>query len=286
MTDTTEFETFDDLAARASVASIRVGRDGQVLSRPVPHPLAYDNPLGFIVDNMSPTTEADPVGILASLVAAVGTALGPDVRTPVGDASHPLLAWFLLSGATAAGRKGTAGDVAHRVLVEALPEFCAQNIKSGLSSAEGLIAAVADDTEDDQKEESSDKRLLVIESEFAVVLKRGKREGNGLHGVMRQAWDGSNLGVLTKSELVATRPHIGLIGHVTPEEFKSLVSRSDVSGGSFNRLLLLHVSRSQRLPHGGGADPEPSHGARARPARPYRRGQRRTDHPSRSCHRN
>lgn len=241
-------------------AGARVTQQGQVRSRPQPDPLVFDNPLGRATLKLDPTTEADPVGVLGSLTAAISVAIGPEVRIRVGDATHPLLIWFLLCGRTASGRKGTAGEVAHRVLSGALPDFCAQNSVSGLSSAEGLISAVADPDEstDDlrKKEESLDKRLLVVENEFSVVLSRARREGNALSPVLREAWDGRDLRVLTKNPLVATRPHIGIVGHISPSEFKARISQSDLAGGSYNRFLLLYVERSKMLPEGGGAPSE------------------------------
>jgi hypothetical protein len=237
-------------------SAVRVTSQGQVRFRPQPDEVVYDNALGRMALKLDATTEADPVGVLGSLVAAAGVALGPDVRIRVGDSDHPLLAWFLLCGRTASGRKGTAGEVAHRVLSGALPAFCSDNVVSGLSSAEGLIAAVADPEEDDdeaKKEERSDKRLLVVENEFSVVLSRARREGNALSPVLREAWDGRDLRVLTKNPVKATRPHIGIVGHISPTEFRARVSQTDLAGGSYNRFLLLYVERSKMLPEGGGA---------------------------------
>ena len=134
-------------------------------ARPYPHLEAFDNPLGRIALAMNPTTEADPVGVMGSLIAATATALGPDVRVSVQDFDHPLLAWFILCGPTSTGRKGTAEGVAHRVLSLAMPEFMQTNVVSGLSSGEGLIQAVADRDADDPSPpgRTDDKRRLVLE---------------------------------------------------------------------------------------------------------------------------
>jgi hypothetical protein len=40
----------------------------------------------------------------------------------------------------------------------------------------------------------SDKRLLVYEPEFALVLKQMERQGNTLSAILRQAWESGNLG--------------------------------------------------------------------------------------------
>ena len=78
-------------------------------------------------------------------------------------------------------------------------------IQSGLSSGEGLIWAVRDAIFKTERAKEkgvvcdyqevkvdagvTDKRLLVIESEFASTLKVMAREGNTLSATIRQAWD-------------------------------------------------------------------------------------------------
>lgn len=233
--------------------SLTMGPDGHVRCRPQPHERTYSNVLGQIASEMDPTTEADKIAVFGSLLASVGVALGPTVRTQVGDSDHPLLAWFILCGPTSAGRKGTAGEVAGRVMKAALPDFATNNVTSGLSSGEGLIAAVADS--DDPDAPPRDKRLLVIENEYGNVMSRGRRDGNTLPGVLREAWDGRHLRVTTRSPLIAKDAHIGVVGHIAPKEFRRLISTRELSGGSYNRYLLLYVERSKMLPHGGGADP-------------------------------
>ncbi len=226
------------------------------LGPPSPDPAAFDCALGEYVGRLEPTTEADPVGILGTLVSATSAMVGPGPHVAIGDSRHPLTIWSLLCGRTAAGRKGTAEAVARRVLTDAEPFFMKGNIMSGLSSAEGLITALADDDEEGPADPEADKRRLVLEPEFGVVLARARREGNALAQVLREAWDGRDLRVQTKVPLIATAPHLAVNGHISPEEFRARVSQRDVAGGSYNRFLLLYVERSKRLPDGGGADHE------------------------------
>lgn len=210
--------------------------------------------LGEYARRLEATTEADPVGVLATFVSATSAMVGNGPRAHIGDSRHPLTVWTLLCGPTAAGRKGTAEAVARRVLSQAEPAFWKGNLMSGLSSAEGLVAALADDEEDDEIDaQDRDKRRLVVEPEFGVVLSRAKREGNALVQVLREAWDGRDLRVQTKIPLVASAPHLAVTGHISPEEFRSRISQRDLAGGSYNRFLLVYVARSKRLPEGGGA---------------------------------
>ena len=223
---------------------------------PSPTDAMFRCTLGRVALALDPTTEADPAGILATLVTGVSAMLGPGPRVKIGDSDHPLLVWTLLCGRTGSGRKGTAADAARKVLARADPVFWRQNLLSGLSSAEGLITCVADDDEVDSVAVPHDKRKVVLETEFATLLARSRREGNVLPQVLRQAWEGADLRVQTKVPLIATGPHIAITGHISPTEFAARISQSDLAGGSYNRFLTIFVERSKRLPEGDGA-PEP-----------------------------
>ena len=64
----------------------------------------------------------------------------------------------------------------------------------------------------------ADKRLLVIEPEFASTLRVMAREGNTLSPLIRQAWDTGNLRAMTKnSPARATDALTSIISHVTDE---------------------------------------------------------------------
>jgi hypothetical protein len=98
----------------------------------------------------------------------------------------------------------------------------------------------------------SDKRLIVIESEFASVLGVSKRDGNTLSAVLRNAWDSGNLDTLVKNAPVkATNAHISIIGHITQIELKRGLSQVEGSNGFANRFLWVAAKRSQFLPEGG-----------------------------------
>ena len=121
-----------------------------------------------------------------------------------------------------------------------------------MSTAEGLIELVRDPSGDpDDKDYDpgvADKRLLVKEAEYKSVLVRMRRDGNTLGQTLRDAFDCRTLRTLTRkhNKLTATRPHIVVIGHVTPREFRATLEDSDLSGGTVNRLLIC-LSRRSRL---------------------------------------
>jgi len=99
----------------------------------------------------------------------------------------------------------------------------------------------------------SDKRLLVVEEEFSSTLKVAGREGNTLTEVIRKAWDGKRLGVMTRNNpLAATSPHVSILGHITKDELLRVLDSTDAANGYANRFLWVCVRRSKLLPEGGG----------------------------------
>jgi hypothetical protein len=143
-------------------------------------------------------------------------------------------------------------------------QWSRDRIKGGLSSGEGLINEVRDPVEKwDANEQTTviadpgvrDKRLLAIEPEFANILSVMERAGNTLSPVVRNAWDGKTLQTLTKnSPLKATGPHISIVGHITEDELRARMTRTDAANGFGNRFLFICVRRSKLLPFGGHLD--------------------------------
>ncbi len=143
------------------------------------------------------------------------------------------------------------------------------HLQSGLSSGEGLIRAVRDaiSKEEPVKDKGrrtgayetvvidqgkKDKRLVVLETEFASTLKVMGREGNNLSAVIRQAWETGNLGILTKnSPARATGAHISIIGHCTAEELRRNLNKTEIAAGFMNRFLIVCSRRARLLPDGG-----------------------------------
>ncbi|MFF6981112.1 DUF3987 domain-containing protein [Streptomyces sp. NPDC008343] len=210
-----------------------------------------------------PHTEADPAALLFTLYAGAGAMIGRGPHMLTGGVEHGARIWPLIIGNTAGGMRGTSAAEVMRVLrVAGAGHFGNDKILNGLSSAEGLINCVRDGSGDDEDEEAKnhdpgvdDKRLLVIESEFASVLAHGKREGNALLPILRQAWDAGSLRALTVNPRVATDPHIVIVGHITPTELRVKLRDSELAGGTMNRFLPVMSKRSKKLAHGGSLAP-------------------------------
>ncbi len=181
---------------------------------------------GEIVRAIEPNTEADPVAVLANLLVAFGNAAGRSAYVEVGADHHRLNMNAALVGKKAKGRKGMSWGHVRDLMHAADGAWVEDRVLGGLSSGEGLINAVRDPVVSEGKDGEitvvdagePDKRLLVLESEFAAVLKVMTREGNTLSTIIRQAWDGGRLATLTRnSPLKATGAHISLIAHVTKD---------------------------------------------------------------------
>lgn len=215
---------------------------------------------GDVVKTIEPHTEADPVALLANLMAAFGNAAGRGAYVRVGADRHHLNLFAALVGETSKARKGMSwGHVRELSHAVDMP-WADDRVLSGLSSGEGLIHAVRDPVMGQNKDGEptildageTDKRLLLVEGEFGKTLKVMTREGNILSAVIRSGWDGEILKTLTKnSPLKATGAHISIIGHITRSELLRLLSDTDTENGFANRLLWIMVRRSKSLPFGG-----------------------------------
>lgn len=207
-------------------------------------------------------TEADPVAILGSFLTAFGCALGPGPHAMVGATRHDPRIFLVLVGKSGKARKGESWSPVRTLLELADPQWASKRILSGLSSGEGLINAVRDKQEKQVPirgepgrfetqlvdEGVEDKRLLVVEPEFARVLSVMTRQGNTLNAVLRDAWDRGNLHVMTKTPIHATAAHICLIAHITTEELRRELRETDSANGFANRFMWLAVRRSKLLP--------------------------------------
>jgi hypothetical protein len=220
--------------------------------------VAYHGLAGQIVRRIAPHTEADPIAILVQLLVCVGALIGTDAYFQVEATRHHANEFVVLVGDSAKARKGSSFDHVARLLNHADPAFSSR-LSTGLSSGEGLIWSVRDPQGPDPG--ASDKRLLVIEPEFATVLKSTGRELSTLSPTLRSAWDGRPLALLTRTAPArATQAHISIIGHITQTELRRHTTSIEIANGFLNRFIFAAVRRVQLLPEGGDPDPLASTG--------------------------
>ena len=214
---------------------------------------AYHGVFGAIIEKLAPNTEADPVAILAQLLVACGSAIGYGPHFQIEATRQHVNEFVLLVGDTAKSRKGLSLDHVTRLMAAADPGFQRRQV-TGLSSGEGVVFAVRDAQDGDPG--AADKRLLVIEPEFASVLRAASREISTLSPTIRNCWDSRPLQLLTRTAPVrASDTHISIIGHITIEELRRHASSIEIANGFLNRFVIICCRRVRLLPEGGNPDP-------------------------------
>jgi hypothetical protein len=218
---------------------------------------AFHGLAGAIVEKIAPHTESDPIAILIQLLVCCGALIGRGAHFRVEATLHHPNEFVVLAGDSAKARKGSSFDHVARLLSDADPAFQSR-LTTGLSSGEGLIWAVRDPQGSDPG--ALDKRLLVVEPEFASVLKATGRELSTLSPTLRSAWDGRPLALLTRTAPArATSAHISIIGHITQTELRRHTTTVEIAKGFLNRFVFAAVRRVRLLPEGG--DPHPLKGS-------------------------
>lgn len=234
-----------------------------------------------IVELLAPTVEADRVAILLHFLVAFGNAVGPHPHMILGRRRHGTVLYAVVVGRTAKSRKGTAWAAVEEIMQSAARLWHDERIASGLSSGEGLISNVRDpitervrkrdgEVEDDDGAEADedgfvervvdpgveDKRLLIVEQEFAQPLRLMRREGNPLSQYLRTLWDSGRAAAMTRhSPLKATNAHVSVLGHIVVEELRKEMHSVDWYNGFANRFLFACVRRSRPLPEPPIVDP-------------------------------
>lgn len=222
---------------------------------PWPEPLdtaALRGIVGQVVEAGIGHGEADPAAVLVSFLAAFGSAVGSGPHCLVGATRHGANLFAVLVGQSAKARKGDSWSPVRAIMDLADPLWGQGRVLQGLSSGEGLIAAVRDPSFATKDGEQvmidagvGDKRLLAMAPEFARILAVMQRDGSTLSAVLREGWDSGNLRVLTKSPTVATGAHVSILAHVTADELRRELTTTDAASGFANRFLWIAVKRGR-----------------------------------------
>jgi hypothetical protein len=255
------------------------------LEPPIPnwpelHPNALYGLSGEFTDLATENSEADPVAVLLTFLARFGVECGPGPHLMVGDSKHYPRIFSVLVGASSKARKGTSAKPVGVVfnldeLFNARSDPNTPPIKTArcspgpLSSGEGITNAVRDETKEWKLNTKTghgkwivtdpgveDKRLFILDEEFASALSCTKREGNTLSPIIRNIWDNGAIDPLTKtSKISATGAHIGIVTHITIAELCKMLNETETLNGFANRFLWACVRRSKLVPFPKPMDP-------------------------------
>lgn len=222
---------------------------------PVLAPESMHGTIGKFVELATQNSEADPAAVLLTLLPALGACYGSTRAMEVGDSVHPPRIFSAIVGTTGKARKGTsAGPV--KKLLGLLPGGAA--VRNGpLSTGEGILHHVRDARRDDDgkviDKGVDDKRMFVIEEEFANVFKKSATQGNTLSMTIRTLWDAGPKDVVApiikNNPEQSTGPHVCMTAHITPDELRrSLSGTADIKNGFANRYIFGCSRRAKIVP--------------------------------------
>src|SRR5947207_13061617 len=219
-----------------------------VLEFPVMAEEAFTGLAGDIVRMVEPHTESDRAGLLLSAHACFGNCIGRGPHYRVEAPEHGTNLFVVKVGDSSKARKGTGEDRIISFFRHADSDWVNQRVHSGLSSGEGVIHAVRDPVTGYEKQGKgavrveveidpgiADKRLMVIESEFAGALRVMQREGNILSRIARAAWVRGKLVTLSENEPVrATGSCVSIIGHIAATALPTSFAKTAMANGFGN----------------------------------------------------
>lgn len=231
--------------------------DGLLNPPPVLDEAGYYGILKDVAKVATRYSEASPVAVCANFIGTFASMVGRGAFQHIGDGVCHCRPFFILVGRTGKARKGTSEFTVRRIFnqVEQLLHEDYPPIKrheGGLSTGEGLGWSIRDRVQDDEGGDNGgtdDKRLYVVEAEFAGAMAAANREKNTLSATIRTCWDGKTISPLVKNALwSASDPHIVISGHITAAELIARMTDVDALSGFLNRFIILHVVRPKLVP--------------------------------------
>lgn len=229
---------------------------------PTPSEAIFHGLAGSFAKFATKGSEADPIAVLATHLSRFGAEVGSNPHFLAGDNQRCCINAVLV-GQSSKARKGTSTVPIRKLFERTESDLIPPQFSAGpLSSGEGLVYALRDERKDwivDKKSGSGqwivadpgieDKRLFVLDQEFAGALSCTKREGNTLSTIIRALFDGGKVEPLTKTNKIsATNPHVCIVTHITLHELHKKLDSVEAFNGFANRFLWVCVRRPQLVP--------------------------------------
>ncbi len=233
--------------------------------------------LGDFVRLATRNSEADPAAVCVTALVRFGaevysyggrSGLGPHFY--IGETIHPPRLFAVICGNSSKARKGTSRHPVTKLFGR---EHCQPSDLKGwgvalparesggpLSTGEGLAHHVRDESDEERERhqrqnpnepirEKGDKRLIILDEEFASGLACTKREGNTLSMGIRCFWDSGDYAPLTKNNPVTVRgAHISILTHITVQELAVCLGEVQAVNGFGNRFLWICARRAKLVP--------------------------------------
>ena len=231
--------------------------------------------LGEFVRLATRDSEADPAAVCITAlvrfcaeVYGLAPNYGPHIH--VGETIHPPRLFAVICGNSSKAGKGTSRHPVSRLFGR---QFCrpsdlqawklplpARESSGPLSTGEGLAFHVREESDAERERwqaahpeevlrEKGDKRLLVMDEEFASGLACTRREGNTLSMGIRSFWDSGDYAPLTKNNPITVRgAHINILTHITMQELAVSLGDVQAFNGFGNRFLWICARRAKLVP--------------------------------------
>ena len=231
--------------------------------------------LGDFVRLATNNSEADPAAVCVTALVrfcaeVYGYAPHKGPHIFVGETLHPPRLFAIICGNSSKARKGTSRQPVMRLfgrqycvpeeLVKLGLPLPARETGGPLSTGEGLAFHLREYTESEREQfleehpdavlhDKGDKRLVVMDEEFASALACIKREGNTLSMGIRCFWDSGDYAPLTKHIPVEVKgAHVNILGHITMQELEVALGNVQVFNGFANRFLWICARRTKLVP--------------------------------------
>jgi hypothetical protein len=216
----------------------------------------FHGPLGLAVWSVWDLTEADHRGIMAALLTMFGNWIGREFYVAVGADRHVPCLFTLLVGPSGTGRKGTAANIAKLFMREFDSTWEEHNIFYSLNSGQGIVHTVKNLDKSARERQgdgggvgNGDRRAMFCIAEFGDVLRKAEQTSNTLLDTLRDCWDSGALENNSVTHNARIRgAAVSLLGMTTHEDLIERIDLRELATGTWNRVLMIQVDRSQVLP--------------------------------------
>jgi len=226
-------------------------------------PEAFYGIAGEVVRTMCDGSELRPEAVLAQFLCIFGNMLGRGPHKEQ-ESRHGTVINVAVVGRTADGAKGGSIKAVKKLMNAVYPTYCADKFTGGHNSAESILEEIRDEvwgfdehgTEVIKEPEVLDKRLIIIEEELSRLFQVSKRDGCTLSEFIREFFDSPEIvkAKSRKSRLESTKPHVSVIGHITPEGLKSSLKSVELFNGLANRFIFIASKRTCSIPEPARVD--------------------------------